>query len=533
MPVEDATGPPPEIPWDLRSRRGNLRPERRDGELRLSAEREWLLRGEGGVLDEVAAALPAHAERLGPRTLLLTFGNAVGRVDLPHLGRVEVASGKWGEESFDRMLGELVEIATNLPYSAGDRPLLPFRMSSDPSPRVDYQAFVYLRHVLSESAPRGVRLLPALESVLREPHRRWKRDAHRVPLEAMSRVGPESAASLLSAPLHRPGAGGDAPALGGPLAALAGRLQGHLPDSVVESRVRSDVDTPENRFVRRFLDRSLRILSAAEELGRSRGGAFGARLVREAERCASILDRVRRHPLWKEVGEAHRLPVSSTVLRKRRGYRQIFRHWIRLRRTADLPLDRERATALLELKKISDLYELWCYFKVVEAAERVLGPPLRASRPAATAEEAIIEHEYAVRWKDVRIFYNGRFSRGASRRIRKAYSRPLRPDVVIEDEQGGERVVHLLDAKFRIRRWKREGDDRSERITFKSADLHKMHAYRDAVLAARSAWVLYPGEEYKWYGVGKGESPEGVGAIPLGPGETQDAFTKVMLRLLQ
>ena len=69
--------------------------------------------------------------------------------------------------------------------------------------------------------------------------------------------------------------------------------------------------------------------------------------------------------------------------------------------------------------------------------------------------------------------------------------------------------------------------------SFKRADIYKMHAYRDAIPDARSVWILYPGGEFRFFGVPGGEgqagsrvgsSPEGlpeglkgVGAIPVGP----------------
>ena len=69
--------------------------------------------------------------------------------------------------------------------------------------------------------------------------------------------------------------------------------------------------------------------------------------------------------------------------------------------------------------------------------------------------------------------------------------------------------------------------------SFKRADIYKMHAYRDAIPEARSVWILYPGGEFRFFGVpGSGvpagqpavsfpeELPEklkGVGAIPLVP----------------
>ena len=53
-------------------------------------------------------------------------------------------------------------------------------------------------------------------------------------------------------------------------------------------------------------------------------------------------------------------------------------------------------------------------------------------------------------------------------------------------------------------------------------DLHKMHSYRDAVTAARSAWVLYPGDVTELF-LDEGAdalNPVGVGAFPARPGRS-------------
>ena len=122
---------------------------------------------------------------------------------------------------------------------------------------------------------------------------------------------------------------------------------------------------------------------------------------------------------------------------------------------------------------------------------------------------------------------------------------PLIPDIALRVPDGLNAGLHLFDAKFRVHALTdvglaandKDADDEKARQragSFKRADIYKMHAYRDAIPAARSVWILYPGGEFRFFGVPGGGgvaggravcSPqglpgevEGVGAIPVGPG---------------
>lgn len=90
--------------------------------------------------------------------------------------------------------------------------------------------------------------------------------------------------------------------------------------------------------------------------------------------------------------------------------------------------------------------------------------------------------------------------------------------------------LHLFDAKFRL--------DRQDHERFLSEDLHKMHAYRDAIPAARSAWVLYPGADVGAYFDDGGRDLRsqgpvaGVGALPLAPGQANPALDQLLAAML-
>src|SRR5688572_2691327 len=154
---------------ELRPRRPNG-PEPQKGEdgLILQAEIQWLLAASSRVIDTLATSFGPVAEKLTPELLLVDFGNAVGIFDVPILGRIEVVSGKWGEQHFDTMLRALTQVASALPFAAGTSSALPFDRSVAAREDVLYHAFVYLRHILSERAAGAERLIPALNLILHE-----------------------------------------------------------------------------------------------------------------------------------------------------------------------------------------------------------------------------------------------------------------------------------------------------------------------------------------------------------------------------
>jgi len=133
---------------------------------------------------------------------------------------------------------------------------------------------------------------------------------------------------------------------------------------------------------------------------------------------------------------------------------------------------------------------------------------------------------------------------------RRSYSVALRPDITLDLRVGPNAGLHLFDAKFKRTLADTllapESDDTNEaeerRGTFKHGDLYKMHAYRDAIVRARSVWILYPGTETRFFPI-RGDGirsadmlpsvVDGVGAIPLQPDEDRHAqVASVLARLV-
>jgi hypothetical protein len=480
--------------------------------------------------------------------LQFEFGNAVGFFDVPGLGRVEVRSGKWRQQDFDAMLAGLTEVVAGLPFSAAIPTALPYERSAVADHDVLYHAFVYARHILSESSPVSQQLRRALVPVFREPHRRFITVRHIVKPELVHRVDSRTLVSIVLGGFRLTPGGSEKR----PYRALLKDVRG-----LDEGKPELTFDTAENRFVKSFL-RGIQfgivdgMRSAVRASGMTRH--FAKRISDDCDEMERLLRPILRHSLWKSVGAMTFVPVASTVLQQRRGYRDVFRHFARLRLASQVPFSKAAIFDLLEVKDIAELYELWCYFAVVEELRRALGPPATAQRASVTATGISVPWDFEVRWAGgARVLYNPHFS---PHRMdgRHSYSVPLRPDISLEVPSGPNKGLHLFDAKFRLERLEdlfgsnesveddfltRVGAD-ERRGSFKRGDLYKMHTYRDAIPAARSVWILYPGSEGRFfreptseYDDRVAEMLDGVGAIPLSPADgTRRSIRECVAKLL-
>jgi len=487
----------------------------------LRGELEWFVTGLSIELDAVAKAVGAFGERASEGALLLRFGNAVGRFRVADLGMLEVRCGKWSEETFDAMLEDLTRVALALPFSATQAAGLPHDRALADRDDVLLHAFLYARHIVLTTSRAADTLGSALSAVLRDPHRRFMVEREKVHLGNARRADARTlfkiaagTESLMRSSVEMR----ETP--------LARALAGQLPEFIDEPRVLHSVDTAENRFVRALLMQVVALVDRVEQIAvRRRQPSFWARLVEDCGRMRVVLTPFLRHGMWNEVGAMTHVPLASSVLQRRRGYKDVLRHHLTLRAAACLPVDGAvMGKQLLGMKDVAALYELWCYFAVVRELETILGAPTRAGRPSAGDVQVGVDWGLSVAWASgVEVFYNLSFSRGASAERRSA-SLLLRPDIVIKVPSEEGPAMHVLDAKLRVQATgpadRDEDDCVEESLRFKRADVAKMHAYRDALPSVRSAFILYPGDEAVTFPAldPRATAADAIGAIPLVPG---------------
>lgn len=505
-----------------------------DGGVVLRGEIEWFATGTALELDALLIAVgESVGHRAGRETVLLRFGNAVGRFRIHELGYLHVRCGKWDEETFDAMLEDLTRVALGLPFSATQGASLPHDQALADRDDVLLHAFLYARHiVLTQYRPDA--LGPALEAIVRDPHRQFLAERERLGLAYARRVDTRTVQRIAvgAEPLLR--------AVGAARQShLARVLGGRLPATVDAPRVEHSTDTAENRFVFSFLKQVLAIIDRVETLASGKPtSSFWRFLVTDCALMRREIAPYTRHDLWTDLGVMSHVPIASSVLQRRRGYKDILRHHFAIRAAARLPIDASvLTTKLLGMKDVASLYELWCFFAVVRVIEGILGPPDTAERPKADDLQVDVKWGFGVAWANVEVFYNLSFSRKAEHG-RRSSSLLLRPDIVIQLRKDGAMEMHVLDAKLRVHGAASiadtDDDTEPEHLSFKRDDVAKMHAYRDALHAVRSACVLYPGHETVMFTALEAGATDVdvVGAIPLIPGGDAQPLTHWLRRIL-
>lgn len=462
---------------------------------------------------------------------LINFGDYVGLLELAG-GVCEIRSHKLDSEGFDQLLTEISARIANLPFDVNSPTFVPFtRDDTDQRDRL-YQAFVYLRWAMWSGSPS---LFESWATIMADPHRVLVREERRETPWEVRGVTPRTLERIAAHPEDWIELDSASPLCSTALAQALTDDNGraHFPREVVEVIAEPTLDTPENRFTRHFL-------SAAHELIERFLVVLGQQpsvdldLIADAEKLAQELRAMQQTPFLREVGDLQSFPAQSQVLQKRSGYRELLLHFHALSLASRYPISAADLTRIIETKSASLLYEYWCFFEMAEQIRRLGLRPLHGVPVGGGEMSATLNEGIKLVFEDrVELHYNRSFSRSNAQW--RSYSVALRPDIVLRVKD----TLHLFDAKFRIDRWAvedfepdaevadmAENDDRAGRaseIWWKNADIHKMHAYRDALgcegAHVATVRVLYPGTGEVFYPSRPGGS-EGVGAIPLVPGGT-------------
>jgi uncharacterized protein len=295
-----------------------------------------------------------------------------------------------------------------------------------------------------------------------------------------------------------------------------------IPLQVSNITFEQTTNTTENRFLKFFLEE---INALCIKLSNQK---TEVEVIAKAKKLQRKVSTYLLNPFFKKIQRLTFVPSSSAVLLKKAGYKDIYYHFVQSKFAFTPILDNQKKYALkYGLKNIAALYELWVFIKV---AYKVFGE----ANITETFEGQVSKYGSkigAYKWKvgNIQLFYNKSYTKLSG----GSYSVTLRPDITlnINDTQ-----LYLLDAKYKFNSNNREGDSLVRIV--KQEDIHKMHAYLDAIPLAKSAIVIYPGTESVFYNkpdaagiVGDDIFNSGVGAFPLSPKD--DVALDFVIKLLK
>lgn len=521
------------------------------------AESEWQIRENDEYEFELDSDLKfaehtAISASRDPAKGRIRPGGLVGRLVLEvlnknsgeHVGRIEleVTSRKMGyRDDYQRMLNDIARRATDLVFSAEQAVAQVVTPNAEVDSATLYQRFAFLKAILNSEV-----FNEAVLRVCTNPIRALVDFESERPITRISRCSGALARQFATGrdriPLPQ----------GHPLTAKSGLTT--IPRKIqVFERVET-CDVAENQFVRYVLESFSDLLRQVAGLAKAEGSVR-----REAIALAERMEVYLSEPFFRGVSQLTRMPLGSTALQRKEGYREILKAWTLWDTAAKLSWEGGDDVYAAGKKDVASLYEYWCYFKLLEIVQGLFGITdtdaanslIGKSADGLTlslkeGKRAVLHGLYGSnkdkrRYRNLKIefMYNATFNKTHHS---GSWTLPMRPDYTIsfspermshDDAIKNDLITYIhFDAKYKVDEINTllseikesdkpiddEGANREEKIKrdVKRMDILKMHAYRDAIRRTGGAYVLYPGNEKKPLRMYEEILP-GIGAFPLSP----------------
>jgi hypothetical protein len=249
--------------------------------------------------------------------------------------------------------------------------------------------------------------------------------------------------------------------------------------------------------------------------------------LREGQELALYLDTLIQVPVFRDVGRLISFPIANQVLQKKEGYREVLHAYLVVQLGASLAWAGGEDVFGGGQRNVATLYEYWVFLELAQIVSSLCDRPLDLQALVAETaggmnlvlrrqQASSIRGEFTRRGRrfSVELCFNQQFTPGPN----GTWTKSLRPDCslhIVPSNRDDDVWLHF-DAKYRVDRLEELfGDDDDEPVLIaKTEDLYKMHTYRDAIVRAVGAYVVFPGtmpltrEQY-------GEVLPGLGAFPL------------------
>jgi len=458
----------------------------------------------------------------------INFKNAVGLTRIGAL-RIQVCNRKIGDDAFyallnfigDRYAGLVSDWNTATGYA---------HRQDKAGRNIPYIEFLLLKKYLL-SAEQSLESL--VNAILADPHRRLCREIHYQSIEKVAIPKPALIIMGLSKPGNTVQLRADHPLLN---TALGRTLTGNRPrnlylQQIPEERKYHSYDTPENRLIKHILNDILQRLKSLQSVLGESSNYLHPSLDKELANLQRQVQGSLEDPFWREIGLMRFVPLSSPVLQRKEGYRQLFSLYSLLQLLTRYDLPCFDFSHLLECKNTAILFEYWCFFLIKEILDKQLGKPKYYSIVIDGPHQKTLIEGISLKYVNGLSFCFNRNYFGSCGMITvdkpmieyewgKSYSQAFCPDFSLHYQN---RVL-ILDAKYKGDREEDFYGECKEGVieSWKDEDLIKMHAYRDAVLNAVGSFILYPGKKTTFYPTFDATYYyQGVGAIALYPEKTK------------
>lgn len=446
---------------------------------------------------------------------------------------------------YSTMIADLSQYSLNLLFEINSQLYQEFELDYRQK-ETYYEDFMFLEYLFRQEN------LPSIfEYLSKNLHSHLKTHAETVPLSFASNVNQNTLKNIVSNPNDLFKSDADFK--------IVHRLNGYVPHEIEQIKHEDIINTPENRFFKYFLEL---IRDLVEKLLKSSKEGY---IKDQLWYFGEEIDYYLSNKFFNHISTMEYVPFNSQILQKKEGYREIFQYFLILEFSFRLSWNEINDQFKGFEKKLSELYEYWCYFKLLKVLN-----DLSICKSDFEDVFKINKDNWSISIKkgaqsfkrfylnlygfdiEINLFYNLRFSDESKYR---SYSLAFKPDytllVKINDNIN---YIHF-DAKYRseleivdfystIHSDKQIDDEIEERdsreekeYVFKDGDIYKMHTYKDSILKTEGSYVLYPGNKTKQFFESNMIIPS-VGAFSLTPGndgseeDNLEVFIKEVIKAL-
>ena len=449
--------------------------------------------------------------------------NGINSIKIP----IEVRSKKIDYfTQYSAMIADLSQHALSLIFEVNSPLYQEFELDYNQK-ETYYEDFMFLEYLFREDN------LPSIfEYLSKNLHSQLKSHVETVPLPLASNINQNTLRNIVSKPSNLFESDADF--------GIVNKLNGYIPRDIDQIKHEDIIDIPENRFFKYFLELIQNLVEKLLES--SKEGYIKDKLLYFRDEIEYYLS----NKFFNHISAMDYVPFNSQILQKKEGYREIFHYFLMLEFSFRLSWDEVNDQFKGFEKKLSELYEYWCYFKLLKVLNELSVDKIsfedvfkiNKDNWSITIKKGV---QSAKNFKlnfdgndiKIKLFYNLRFSDNSPYR---SYSLAFRPDYTLMVTIGEHMHYIHFDAKYRseleiIDFYSKIGKSNEEldkeinkrdeleekEYIFKDGDIYKMHTYKDSILQTEGSYVLYPGSKTKRFRESELIIPS-VGAFSLTPG---------------